>query len=397
MAPPYASRVQFIQISYISDMASTKRIFLNFLRHMESFSDKFRSQLKKITGWGRQSPLMVTTYRGFGRENFVHLQGRVLKHKPIYGTNHNSRWKSLIDSYRRFETDEIRDAEVAIWIGSQQFDLQTDEEGFFILDGKLQPPVPRSDASVWKTAAIQLKGTPWRRVNLRTEGEFLIPHPRATFGVISDIDDTILQTHVTSLLKLKMLYYTIFKNAAGRRPFRQVSAFYQALHQQELEEAVTPFFYVSNSPWNLYDLLLEFMELNNLPQGPILLRDIGIPKDKPGRGFTGHKHLMIQQILKTYPELPFLLIGDSGERDAEIYLDIARAFPDRIRTIYIRDVRSPRQAEQIARLIRNSTDVDIRLIHNYGEAAEDAAKKGLLTLDSFEHFREKLKQEDRIL
>jgi len=378
--------------SYIHAMASFKRFFENLLRPVDNFADSLRRRLKTLTGWGRRSPLSIAPYRGYGRPDYIRLRGRVLKYKPLYGATHDSRWKNLIDTYRRFETDEIQDATLEVHIDQHRFELITDDEGYFLLDRPLNEKVDRPADTSWKPAKIILKRTPWREVHLENSAEWLLPSPRATFGVISDIDDTILQTHVTSLLKLKMLYYTLFKNAAGRRPFREVTAFYQALHQQS-EELHNPFFYVSNSPWNLYDMLQEFMHINHLPKGPILLRDIGVSSVRPAADYRGHKYETIKNILKTYTGLSFLLIGDSGERDADIYLDIAKAFPEQIKGIYIRDVRSPSRANRIAELIRNTTDVDIRLINNYGEAAAHAADKGWIKLDDFEAFREKLKRE----
>jgi phosphatidate phosphatase APP1 len=373
-------------------MASIKGFFKELLRHLDNLFDRLQRRLRTIRGWGRNLPLTIHTYRGFGRPDYVHLQGRVLKYKPLHGINSNSRWRSFIDSYRRFGTDEIQGAQLNISIGSNTFDVVTDEEGFFLLDRPLRPEVPPSKTNNWKLASVKLKRTPWEQIDLQTEAEILMPSGNAEFGVISDIDDTILHTHVTSILKLKMLYYTLFKNAAGRRPMQEAASFYQGLHQHQAGGSRNPFFYVSNSPWNLYDLLQDFLSINHFPKGPILLRDFGVPKERAPSGQRGHKYETITRILLTYPNIPFLLIGDSGERDADIYLEIAKGYPNRIRHIYIREVKSSRRAERIAHLIRDATDVNIRLIHHYREAAADAADEGLLDMKVFEELREKLKR-----
>lgn len=373
-------------------MASIKGFFKEILRHLDNLFDRLQHRIRTIIGWGRQLPLTIHSYRGFGRPDYVRLQGRVLKYKPLHGVNANSRWRSFIDSYRRFGTDEIQGAHLEISIGSQTFSLVTDEEGFFLLDQPIRPELPLSQSHTWHAASLELKRTPWEQVQLQTEAEILLPASNAAFGVISDIDDTILHTHVTSILKLKMLYYTLFKNAAGRRPMQEAASFYQGLHRHPSDNSKNPFFYVSNSPWNLYDLLQDFLSINHFPKGPILLRDFGVPKERTRSGERGHKYETITRILNIYPDLPFLLIGDSGERDADIYLEIAKAYPKRIRNIYIRDVRSPRRAERIAHLIRDATDVNIQLIPHYREAAADAAKRGLLDLEKFEELRKELKR-----
>jgi len=91
---------------------------------------------------------------------------------------------------------------------------------------------------------------------------------------------------------------------------------------------------VSKSPWNLYDFLLDFLDHHGLPRGPLLLRDIGLREAPP----VDHKSAAVRELLELYPELPFVLIGDSGERDPEIYLEAAASHPGRIVAVYIRDL-----------------------------------------------------------
>ncbi len=379
---------------YLKAMSAFKRFAINLLRKADNWFDDLRHRLRTLTGWGRRAPLTIAAYRGYGRPDYLFVQGRVLKYKLIYGARHNSVWKSFVDSYRRFGSKEIRDAHVKVKFAGHTIEVVTDDEGFFKVSHAIDPPLPPSGPQRWVAANLEIVRTPWNStVDYSGATEVLLPSPEARFGIISDIDDTILQTHVTSLLKLKTIFYTVFKSAAGRKSFNEVAAFYRALQTGVDQETRNPFFYVSNSPWNLYDLLQDFLTLNHLPKGPILLRDFGIPRDRPDRPLPGHKLRTISHLLETYPNFSFLLIGDSGERDADIYLDIAKRYPQRIRGIYIRDVRSRRRAERIARLIRQATDIPIRLIHDYTEAAGDAAEKGLIDLTHFAELKEKFRKE----
>jgi phosphatidate phosphatase APP1 len=138
--------------------------------------------------------------------------------------------------------------------------------------------------------------------------------------------------------KLRMLLIAAFNNARTRKPFKGVAAFYRALHA-----GVNPVFYVSKSPWNLYAPIVEYLEVQGLPRGPVLLRDFGRRREKE------HKRKTIEEILDTYPALPFVLSGDSGEQDPEIYADIVRRFPERIVAIYIRSV-NPKRVKEVERL-----------------------------------------------
>jgi phosphatidate phosphatase APP1 len=167
-----------------------------------------------------------------------------------------------------------------------------------------------------------------------TSAPILLPPSSAAFGVISDMDDTVLQSRVTNFLRAARLL--LLENARTRLPFPGVAAFYRALVAGSDGGAGNPIFYVSSSPWNIYDVIADFLEAQEIPAGPLLLRDW----DLRGMGGRHHRHKSqhIAEILETYPELPFVLVGDSGQEDPEIYSAIVREHPGRILAIYIRDV-----------------------------------------------------------
>jgi phosphatidate phosphatase APP1 len=203
---------------------------------------------------------------------------------------------------------------------------------------------------------------------VRAAAKVLVPSPAARFGVISDIDDTVVQTGVTR--KMTMLLRLALSNARTRKPFAGVAAFYRALHA-----GVNPFFYVSKSPWNLYAPLVEYFELQGLPAGPLLLRDFGWRMQKE------HKERALAAILGTYPKLPFVLIGDSGEKDPEIYAAIVRQFPERIRAIYIRSVHpDPKRMKAVEKLAAEvaPTGCQLVLAPDSAVAAMHAAGEGLI-------------------
>jgi phosphatidate phosphatase APP1 len=216
-----------------------------------------------------------------------------------------------------------------------------------------------------------------RNPQIRATGRTLVPPPDAQFGVVSDIDDTIVYSQV--IRKLRMIVSLAFSNARTRKPFKGVAAFYRALHRGR-----NPIFYVSKSPWNLYLPLLEFLELQGLPLGPLLLRDFGLRMNKR------HKSEAIEAILQTYPQLQFILIGDSGEQDPEIYADIVRRFPERIRVIYIRSVDPrPTRLDAIQKLIEEvaPTGCQLVLAPDSEFAAAHAAAEGLIPASALAEVR----------
>ena len=96
-----------------------------------------------------------------------------------------------------------------------------------------------------------------------------------------------------------------------------------------------------------------FFQINRIPVGPIIfLREWGISLRKPWpRRAEEHKRELIDRMLTLYNDMPCILIGDSGQHDPEVYTEIVKAYPDRIKAIYIRQVdKNPRREQAIQRL-----------------------------------------------
>jgi phosphatidate phosphatase APP1 len=334
----------------------------------------------------RKKPIVIQAYRGFGRRDYLFLSGRVLRDKFILRGEQDSIWRNFNNTVKRFNSREINNASLLIQFAEEEFLLQSDPEGYFTLDTRLASPLPPPPEKppFWQKANVKLLGIPRYDFTVESAAEVLIPGINTSFGVISDIDDTILKTYVTSWLKWRTLYLTILKNAFSRQAFKLVAPFYQALRRGPLGQSYNPFFYVSNSPWNLYDLLEDFLDLNHLPRGPILLRDFGLPYKNRPAGYLGHKHEQIIRLLELYAELDFVLIGDSGEKDAMIYQSVCQAFPGRIKAVYIRDVRSKKRAEKVQAILDSIVGVPCLLVQSYENAATHAIANGLLDADLFE-------------
>ena len=113
--------------------------------------------------------------------------------------------------------------------------------------------------------------------------------------------------------------------------------------------------YVSRAPWGIYEVLEEFFDLHSIPIGPILfLREWGVSWTSPlPRKAEDHKRELIHNMLALYSELPFVLIGDSGQHDPEIYRQIVEEHPGRVLAVYIRNVsRDPKRIKEIEDLAK---------------------------------------------
>jgi phosphatidate phosphatase APP1 len=206
-----------------------------------------------------------------------------------------------------------------------------------------------------------------------------VPPPDSEFGVISDIDDTVMKTDVINLLA--MARNTFLMNSRTRLPFAGVAAFYQALRRGSGERN-NPIYYVSSAAWNLYDMIVDFFVVRNIPLGPLFLVDFGFTKDQFfSPSHHEHKLKTIQMLLDTHPTLSFILIGDSGQKDPEIYLETIHNNPKRILAAYIRDVTLAPRAAEVHLLIDRARGLGVEMVtvKDTFAAAQHAADKGFIT------------------
>ena len=290
--------------------------------------DAARSRLRARLRFDR--PRHIATYRSFVDDDGVELTGRVLAEPPLGGpTEQDGWWDNLLNTYHRFESDEVPGVALRVRFRDAEAETVTDHEGYYRVH--LRPTAGASDAP-WDNASVSLAdGT------LMTEQPVLQVSPSSRLGIISDIDDTVLHSGVTDWKTAAQL--TFLHNARTRKPLQGVAALNAALQAGADRAGRNPVFYVSSSPWNLYDLLEDFLELNAIPPGPLFLRDIGTDTGKfiktPGHG---HKLERARLLIERMPQLRWVLLGDSGQQDAELYAAAAQEFGDRIAAIYIRDV-----------------------------------------------------------
>ena len=354
-------------------MSTLKRKLARLSGRVDDQVDHLYTRVKHRLGIG-YGPLQILPYRSFGLEDRLTVMGRVLAQTHDFTADEGDRWwDNLADMYRRFASREVVGAPLVVRYGEAEVRTTSDAEGYFRIQIPLPTPVLRPG---WTLADVQLEDAPaFNQVKpVTAQAEVLVPPSNADFGVISDIDDTIVLTHATSFLKMARMVF--LNNARSRLPFAGVAAFYQALARGPQLTQNNPFFYVSSSAWNTYDLLVDFMALNEIPSGPLLLADYGMDETSfPFASHDDHKLAQIRNILDTYTDLRFILIGDSGQRDRAIYTQINEEYPKRILAIYIRDVLwlTRDAGDTAAAITRLSNGVEMILTPNTRAAAQHAA------------------------
>ena len=324
-------------------MPSFRQMNLSEIFHHAAASTEDAVDIARRRIWkrlGRNRPKQIAAYRGYETQESIRISGRVLANKPGGGPlDDDGWWENLVNTYQRWESDEVPFAEVIVRYGNEEIRTKADDEGYYHIDFPVSPS--HREGLVWKTASVR-SGSGDEEIH--AIHHIMAVPPTAEYGIISDLDDTVIHTGITSMLLAAKL--TFLENAKTRKPLDGVAELYTALQNGNRGIPTNPIFYVSSSPWNLHDLLEDFLQLNDIPPGPMMLRDVGIDRAKfiKSKGH-GHKGDNALRIIDSYPDLPFILIGDSGQEDPEIYMDVVKKRPGRVKAIYIRDVNPDADSE----------------------------------------------------
>lgn len=341
-------------------------------------------RIKKLLGrYKNYEQILITPYRSYATPHHLYVSGRVLDNLPLQIKQKQSFFSTIKNTYKQFDSFEIPDAEVQLKLpNGQEFKTITNAEGYFVFNKKSKENLAEyCNENGWLKFELYYKGKIYPNTNLLAnpfKGELLVADENAEFGVISDIDDTILHTGVTSFLKWRLLKNSLFTNAYQRIPLEGAPKLYNQLAQGVQKTSSNPTFYISNSPWNLYEYLKLFLDYNNFPKGPILLRNLRGPLDRTTKPEKPHKQRQIINILKSYPKLKFILIGDSGEHDASIYTEIAEQFPERILCIYLRSVKHKKQMQRVKGIIDEFKTTPVLMVNTSKEAENHAREQGYI-------------------
>lgn len=344
---------------------------------------------------GRRTQPMLVPFVGHGSPRRVQIGARAVLGRPDARprllpvpepaddpvvapvTVRRSQWAVLRSSVSRFLTVEVAGAAVTVRTPEATTTVRSDRDGYLdaVLDAHGLPPG-------WHTVELVMAGDVVR-------APVLVVAPEARLALVSDVDDTVLHTGLTG--GLDFLRVTLLTEVGERAPLPGAAGLYRALVRRA-GPAGLPVFYLSTSPWNLHDMLVEFLALRGFPLGPLLLTDWG-----PGHGnlfrigAREHKLGLIKRILDDHPDLMLLLVGDTGQLDPEIYATAAGAHPGRIRAIYVRrtGLHDPARLAEVDALAAETTaaGVPMLVVDDSAEIAEHAATMDLLDAEQVEQVR----------
>ena len=296
-------------------------------------------------------PVRLQPYFGYRSRDRLVLSARALRSgKP--GFEKRGRIQAMRTMLAQFASREEAGVPVTLEIDvagiAMRHEAETDSEGFVRFDIALDPPFDLPPDPVWEIVALR-----WfnRDGPQCIDAHVLAPGAQSRLAVISDIDDTIIETGITGGMRAVARNWRrlLAELPDDRIAVPGADVFYGALGggqllppgelrpERRIPATHRPFFYVSSSPWNLFSYLVAFQRAKGLPLGPLMLRDWGFDRATFGSGSHGlHKTAAIDAILAMYPELRFALIGDDTQGDLPAYADAIARNPTRVAAIFIR-------------------------------------------------------------
>jgi phosphatidate phosphatase APP1 len=342
---------------------------------------------ERLLNWMRlTAEPTVKVYHGYGHNNCLTVFGHVFRLSPFPRKQYRQSFvRNSLALLRLFLVKPFAGVEVQLEWKGKIHTAQTDTDGFFRFEWEDTEPVDRG----WRPVMVQ--ASYHNKPLAKAAGRVFIPH-ETQYIFISDIDDTFLISHSGNLRK--RLYVLFTQNARSRKPFDGVVRHYQLLAASgTTAEAPNPFFYVSSSEWNLYEYILEFTAVNNIPRGVFLLSQIKRFSQllKTGQNNHGTKFTRIVRILEAFPTHRVVLLGDSSQQDPYIYEAVVKHFPKQVHAVYIRDVfeRNQQKVKDVLHSIE-ATGVPCLFFQHSKEAILHAVKIGLISAAAAE---EKLQEQ----
>jgi phosphatidate phosphatase APP1 len=277
--------------------------------------DRFRAGVRRFLlrrGWTPH----VLPFTGYGTEGRVRVLGRVLLFPP----DDRRRLFSTTRGWRRFLSAPISDVRVEVELSGRRHSVVSARGGY--LDAMLdtEADTPAGPTPVRFTVGSQT-----------AEGTVHIVSRDARLGLISDIDDTVM---VTALPRPLVAFWNTFvRQEASRRPVSGMADLYREVLRRRPNTFVV---YLSTGAWNVAPALAEFLDRHGFPPGPLLLTDWGPTTQGWFRSGPEHKRIQLRRLLAELPQLRWLLVGDDGQHDPQLYREVVQAAPHRVHGLAIR-------------------------------------------------------------
>jgi phosphatidate phosphatase APP1 len=260
----------------------------------------------------------VVPHAGYGSTGWIRILGRALLVKEPAGRRSEP---TGARGWRNFISVPIANASVRVEVAGSRHTVPTDYGG--IIDAIVEVELPPG----WHPVGLSVEDS-----DIATANVFVVD-PQVRFGMVSDIDDTVM---VTALPRpLLAAWHTFVVNEHARATTPGMPVLYERLTSRN---PGAPVVYLSTGAWNVAPTLTRFLSRNLYPAGPLLLTDWGPTADRLFRSGREHKRTMLARLAGEFPQIKWLLFGDDGQHDEEIYANFVSQHPDNVAAVCIRQL-----------------------------------------------------------
>jgi phosphatidate phosphatase APP1 len=271
---------------------------------------------------GRRRRLVPTVipYTGYGAPGWARVLCRVVLARPEASAIQRA---AKVRGWRSFVSIPTAHQRVIAHIEGRSFELVADRGG--VVDARIDVDLSPG----WHAISLDADGSD------PVEARLFIVDPAERFGLLSDIDDTVM---VTALPRPFLAAWNTFVlDEHARRPVPGMAVLYDRIRARHPGAPVT---YLSTGAWNVAPTLRRFLERNLYPAGPLLLTDWGPTHDRFFRSGKEHKRAQLRRLAAELPEVRWVLVGDDGQHDESIYAEFAAEHPQNVAAVAIRHLSS---------------------------------------------------------
>lgn len=272
----------------------------------------------------------IEIYSAYGNTHKVIIQGRMLKVKSFKKVEKSDSWfRNFWRRVKGIESDEIANKKIVARFDNVEFSTKSDDEGYFNFDIKSKKPFK----SGYKHINLNINNNP----NIHKTKAKIFPN-KPLVGIISDFDDTIVVSNVTN--KIKLGINNFFKNYKQRQLIESMRERFEKILLKNPKSSPNPLFIISGSPSQFFKSIEGFLNYYKFPNHILMLKKIhGNNKDSLFKQFD-YKYKKIKRLFQLYPNIKWIMFGDSGEQDFEVYKTLKEKYPNKIIKYYIRDIKS---------------------------------------------------------
>ncbi|MFV4913537.1 DUF2183 domain-containing protein [Microbacterium lacticum] len=266
----------------------------------------------------------IAAYPGYGSEEWVRVLGRVLIVPPL-PTKYRGEYAN-VRGWRSFAAVPVGYAQVTVTIDGVSHEVVADRGG--VIDTVL----PARLAPGWQPITMSVEGSE------PVETRVFIVGADVRFGVVSDVDDTVMVTALPRPLVAAWNSFVLDEHA--RQPVPGMAVLLERLVR---DHPGSPVIYLSTGAWNVAPTLQRFLRRHLYPPGALLLTDWGPTHDRWFRSGREHKEDNLRRLVREFPQVKWMLIGDDGQHDDDLYAAFTSEFPDHVTAVAIRRL-SPAEA-----------------------------------------------------